>query len=211
MVLDIDGQKVKVTGKIDRIDNYKDNIRIIDYKTGSIDNLQNDLYYGKKLQLYLYGYVASNALNKRVSGLYYFPIKLDNGQDGYSAYQLKGVTISEEDVILASDNKLPNQSSDIIQVKYNKKDGSISGLSKVVNSKELNAQIRYAVSMFKTAIREIRQGNITPSPLQKDGTVSCKYCPYKSICRFDLTLGNKIRTASGVEPNFLEVQNENIK
>ena len=211
MVLDIDGQKVKVTGKIDRIDSYKDNIRIIDYKTGSIDNLQNDLYYGKKIQLYLYGYVASNALNKRVSGLYYFPIKLDNGQDGYSAYQLKGVTVSEEDIILASDNKLPNQSSDIIQVKYNKKDGSISGLSKVVNSKELDAQIRYAVSMFKTAIREIMQGNITPSPLQKDGTISCKYCPYKSICRFDLTLGNKIRTTLGVEPNFLEVQNENIK
>ena len=211
IMLNIDGQKIRVTGKIDRIDSYKDYVRIVDYKTGSIDNLQNDLFYGKKIQLYLYGYIATNKLNKKLAGLYYFPIKLDNGQDGYSAYQLKGVTISEEDIILASDNKLPNQPSDIIQVKYNAKDGSISKSSKVVDGKELDAQISYAISMFKTAIKEIIQGNITPSPLQKDGSLACKYCPYKSICRFDLTLGNTVRTASSVEPNFLEVQNESIK
>lgn len=205
--LDIDGKKILISGKIDRIDQYGDYIRIIDYKTGSIESIGKGLYYGKKIQLHLYGYVASISLNKKISGLYYFPIKLDNGKAGYGAYQLKGITLSNEDVVLASDNKLPKEQSDIIKVKYNK-DGSLSKSSELVDEKELNAQINYAIKMFKQAIKDIIKGNIIPSPLQDGGNLACNICPYKSICRFDTTLGNTQRTMSNFESSFMEVSDE---
>ncbi|MCQ2602372.1 MAG: PD-(D/E)XK nuclease family protein, partial [Clostridia bacterium] len=53
--VEIDGKKIDVVGKIDRVDNYGDGFVIIDYKTyKSPDVKDEDLYTGSKLQLFVY-------------------------------------------------------------------------------------------------------------------------------------------------------------
>ena len=47
-----------------KVDFYDKYIRIIDYKTGSVSASLTELYYGKKLQLFLYGKVCASIFNK---------------------------------------------------------------------------------------------------------------------------------------------------
>jgi len=49
-----DGKKIKIEGKIDRVDCYKNYIRLIDYKTGDIKSDLSSVYFGKKVQLISY-------------------------------------------------------------------------------------------------------------------------------------------------------------
>jgi len=68
------GHKIKIAGKIDRIDTFKDYYRVIDYKTGYIDLSPKTTYYGGKVQLFAY-LKAMQGLNKRLAGAFYLPIR----------------------------------------------------------------------------------------------------------------------------------------
>jgi RecB family exonuclease len=54
---------IRISGFIDRIDRQANNLRIIDYKTGSSDLPKRDLLAGSLLQLPVYGLAAQKALD----------------------------------------------------------------------------------------------------------------------------------------------------
>jgi len=64
---------IKISGFIDRIDRKGEDLRIIDYKTGSINFSFNDLLLGFVLQLPVYALAAQEALNlgKATHGFYW--------------------------------------------------------------------------------------------------------------------------------------------
>ena len=195
------GREIVLVGAIDRIDVYNEYFRIIDYKTGKSDNNFKELFYGKKIQLYIYQNVVQKGIKLKPAGVYYFPVKNEFAEEGKTVstiYTLKGYTVDKEEVVLASDDQLKeNMASDIIEVKKNKpgKNGEMvfSKHSKLLGEKFIQAMGEYAVKLMKQACDDIDSGEISPKPLQLFGNDFCQRCKYVGICRFDLDLKNKKR------------------
>ena len=99
--------EVYLRGKIDRIDIFEDYVRIIDYKTGSISATLKELYYGKKLQLFLYGKVASKIFNKTLAGTFYLPIKNSiANEENIIPYKLTGFYQNNNNLAEAFDKRI---------------------------------------------------------------------------------------------------------
>ncbi len=178
--------KVNLKGKIDRIDIYNDYFRIIDYKSGNADASLSELYYGKKLQLFLYASAVANALNKQVSGTFYLPIQnvLGKADDKENIYKLTGFYTDNSDLAKAYDINIgTNLKSEFVNISL-KKDGTIAKKSdKVLTPSEMERLLDYAKQVSANAINEIAKGSFAPSPLKFDNMhTACTYCPYLSLC-----------------------------
>lgn len=180
--------EVFLRGKIDRIDFYNNYVRIIDYKTGNVTATLKDLYYGKKLQLFLYGKVVQTIFNKTLAGTFYFPIKNSILSDeSIVPYKLTGFYQNNNDLAEIFDKRIKTKlKSDIINLSLNK-DGDIrvdARSNKVLSPSKFNNLLEYAVDLSKNAINEIKQGYIAPNPIKFDEIHnSCNYCKYLPICR----------------------------
>ena len=191
------GQIISLVGKIDRVDIFKDYFRIIDYKTGNCDATIKELFFGKKIQLQAYLKVVKHALNLKPAGAYYLPVHSDFSEENKTAlslYCLRGLTLKDEDVVLASDKELKKGllSSDIVEIKLKDEEGVVHNqYSKVVSNRELNSMGEYAYKLIEKACNDILKLDITPSPLCLDNDDGpCKNCLYKTLCRFDTSFGN---------------------
>lgn len=183
----------RFVGFIDRVDVYKDYFRIIDYKTGTVDGVLKDLYFGRKLQLFLYGKVAGEKLRKSPAGLYYFDAKAKFKKVGETQKILNGVTLKDNEIVLASDWRLDEEKfrSNILgaeRKKENKKQEFLFKYGKFVDG--FWEYFAYAEKVSKKAIEEIEEGYIMPKPL--DG--ECEWCKFKSVCKFD---GDGVRKKKG--------------
>lgn len=177
---------VSLKGKVDRVDIYNDYFRIIDYKSGNADASLAELYYGKKLQLFLYASAVANAMNKNVSGTFYLPIQnvLTKSDDADNVYKLTGFYTDNEQLIKAYDiNLQPNDKSRFVNMSL-KKDGSINKRSdKILTPNDMGTLLNYAKEVSVNALKEIKQGIFAPSPLKFDSMhAACTYCPYLSLC-----------------------------
>ena len=169
----------KVVGIVDRIDTYEDMFRVIDYKTGKITTaLLSSLYYGEKLQLFLYGNSLKKELGLDFSGAFYFDAKIS-----YSKNQsriLTGVFKPSEKILFALDKRLEDEdfkSSDLVAV-----DKISKGFSKVaLTQPNLSKLEEYAIEVSKNAIEQMKAGFVNPCPNRN----SCEFCDYKGICLFE--------------------------
>ena len=197
---DIDAIKLKtkngekgVKGVVDRVDESDNYVRIIDYKSGKINDSDEQFYTGNKIQLYLY--MNAFTKDKKPAGAYYYPIK-----DGYTEkeenYTMRGKTVSSEDVIYATDNMVKaGEKSKIVNVSLNKKDGKPSASSSVLNEVEMQKYLKYAVKISENCIDEIMSGYCTPTPYEN----ACNYCPYGGMCGFCSSEGGQFRKVTGVD------------
>ncbi len=172
----------KIVGKIDRVDAYGDYIRVIDYKTGAIYAEDEYFYTGNHVQLYLY----MNALigeGQKPAGAYYFPVHDELASDTSGAYAMKGKTLLDRDVILASDPNAQNgKESAVLTAKFTDKNGEISATKNMgLSDEELSAYLKYALKIAEKGAEEISEGVIAPSPYEG----RCRICRYASVCGFD--------------------------
>jgi ATP-dependent helicase/DNAse subunit B len=186
--INVKNKVLYVTGKIDRVDAFDGFARVIDYKTGNIDTDFRSLYFGKKIQLYLYQAVIDKKF--KPAGAYYLPIKnAFTEETNENIYKLKGYTLSDMKVILASDPTLNSESKcNMIEVTRNKDDENgnpkFAWYSKLLAETEFFNLSTYALALIKNAVEEIFEGNIPPSPLiVKDNP--CESCKFFSVCKFD--------------------------
>ena len=180
----------KFVGIIDRVDAYKNYLRIIDYKTGEVDGVLKDLYYGKKLQLLLYGKVACEEFKKTCAGLYYFDCKNKFKKTGAKTKLLNGITLKDNEVVYATDYRLQEEKfrSDLIGAERKaKKDDFEFKYGNFIS--DFQKYFDYALKVSEKATKEIEEGYIMPKPLQGE----CKFCPYKAVCKYDEALERKKR------------------
>ena len=179
------GGKVKLKGKIDRVDESENYFRVVDYKTGAVDCSDKLLFTGIKLQLYLYTTAVMAKYqkeNKKPAGLYYLPVSDKYERDDEDKKPLvAGKTLSDTDAVVAQDNTaLTQNKSEFLPVSFNK-DGSVKNAN---SADEIDAFIKYAVALSDLAVKRLTEGVIVPSPY-KD---TCTYCAFKPLCASQGTL-----------------------
>lgn len=189
--LDVSGERFLLRGKIDRVDKYKDNIIIIDYKTGASINCEYDsLYYGTKIQLFIY---LKAFLDKGLTprGVFYLPISLNYSSADITPFLLRGFfDPSEEGIQLldaqaaASENKTASSVA-AFTVERNK-EGELKSTnnssSRPLNGEEFESIVNYVLEVSTQALDEIKQGFIKRRPLSSGYMSPCTYCDYASIC-----------------------------
>lgn len=200
-----DGQKVLLTGRIDRVDALETEegtyFRIIDYKSGRKDFKLADVYHGLQLQLLTYADAiwehGSTKLPPPVipGGLLYFKIDdplIKGGSDTTKEeleqalrkeLKMKGLVLADLDVIRAMDRDLEGDSL-IIPVRINKGD-TLGSRSSVASVEQLKLLRNYTRVLLQELCEEIMKGDVAIKPYKSKDRSSCQYCPYSSVCQFD--------------------------
>ncbi|MBP3619877.1 MAG: PD-(D/E)XK nuclease family protein [Clostridia bacterium] len=190
-----------LSGIVDRVDKSDNYFRIIDYKTGETDNVRKDLFYGKKLQLFLYAGAIKQKTGLDCAGVFYFDCQTKYGKQDEAKKHLNGLITKDEKAILKTDYRLEEIGfkSDVLGVQHNKPTQEKPfGYRGSCLTEKLEDLIDYAKEVSEVAVDEIKSGYIEAKPL--DGM--CKWCPYMAVCQ---------HRESGVVRKMQSVDDENLK
>lgn len=195
------GEKVEITGKIDRVDiaiaDDKKYIRIIDYKS-SVKNINLDkVINGLQIQLITYLDSITKIEDVIPAGVLYFnliePMVKEKKnltdeeieQKIRNQFKMKGLILADVKVVRMMDNRLEVGTSDIVAAEITSK-GNLSerGGNPITEEdfKNLQKEVR---KITKEISREILKGKIDIKPYKEGKNTACAYCSYKSICRFN--------------------------
>ena len=218
LLLDDGEIKMKVVGKIDRVDGVirQDDIylRVIDYKSGSADFKLDEVYYGLRLQLIAYlDLVVENA---RVlwgrepvpAGVFYFQIQnpllkgdIEGAQEAelelLKSFRMNGLVLGEKEAVSLMHPELTGNSH-IIPVGL-KKDGSFTARSRLASKEQFHLLTNHFRDLARQGGKRIRAGDVSISPFAKGKRTACDYCGFKSICRFDFGCGDSYRVWSELD------------
>lgn len=168
-------------GMIDRVDESGDFVRVIDYKTGSIDETPAAYYTGRKIQLQLYMTAVKG--EKIPAATFYFPASLSYEEEG-KAFKMKGFFCNDEDALIAGDVRWKTYGEGEEYEFFGLKNNGRSN-SRAMDSMTFSDFIDYSTLVTKTAREEISQGYIAASPYEE----ACKFCPYGGACEHDCNRG----------------------
>ena len=216
------GEKVQITGKIDRIDmakvDDKNYIRIIDYKS-SVKNIDlNEVVAGLQLQLLTYLDAVTKKENVLPAGVLYFNlidpiIKASKNmteeqieEEIKKKFKMQGLILADVNVVKKMDKTLEKGASSIVPA-YLDKDGNISNSrSSSVNLEEFKNLQKHINKTIKQISKEILEGNIDVKPYysNKKKKSPCDFCKYKTICQFDSKVcGNEYRYIQNKDKNVV--------
>ncbi len=167
-------------GKVDRMDGTDKFVRVVDYKTGRIDDTANSYYVGKKIQLQLY---ASALKGERAPvGVLYFPAVVDYGEGDYrERFRMQGFLSGDEDALRAGDKSITEEKTSEFFPASLKPSASTK---RVMDGETFRDFLDYSVLVARGGEREMKEGFIAPSPY--DG--ACAYCKFGGMCGFDKEL-----------------------
>lgn len=179
------GGGYSVGGRIDRVDVCGDLVRIVDYKTGAIDDAPSAYYQGVKLQLPLY--LSAVSEGRRPAGAYYFPANLDYSPAGGS-FTLRGFMDGSADVIKSSDTGLEEkQKSEIVGAYLNGRK-----LDKAMPRQDFADFLSYSKLIAKSGIEQMTNGKFSPSPVKE----ACAHCNFKGCCGYDVSVSGERQQVS---------------
>lgn len=203
-----EGNQLKLTGRIDRLDTCKEEgrlyIKVIDYKSGNTKFDLIKLYQGLQLQLVVYMNAAVELEKKKYptgevipAGMFYYHIDdpVIEAEGELSEEEIKeailmelrpeGLVNSDEEIYRAMDEDFEGKSQ-VIPITL-KKDGGLSASgSHVASSEEFEVMQEYANTKIVRSAQSIYDGDIQVNPYVAGALESsCSYCPYHCVCGFD--------------------------
>ena len=195
--LDIDGQIIRIEGRIDRVDTWKNGnhlyARVIDYKSGSNTFDISRVWAGLDLQLMLYlRAVLGWQKGPMPAGVFYLSLKKpvvdeesldDRVIEEAIAEQLlmDGVFIDDPEVIAALDEGASAAKPHVIALKGRKKNEPDNSLSADL----LEKLLEHTVHAAESCVRSVLAGDIRVFPIEGKERGGCEFCDYTSICRFE--------------------------
>ena len=183
VVVEFEGGKFNLVGKIDRVDVKDGRFIVIDYKSGAhaASYTEKDLYVGHKMQLPVYVKSVEQNYKMRPAGFYYFNMH-DNFTDVGSdkVYTYNGRTLDDVDVACDIDTELKNGKSEKLALKLTGKGTLNRQGGKLLTDEQFDSQTEYAFKLIARAGELMQKGYAAVSPYA--GT--CEYCDYRSICDF---------------------------
>ncbi|MEG0423249.1 MAG: PD-(D/E)XK nuclease family protein [Erysipelotrichaceae bacterium] len=183
--------ELRLNGYIDRIDQYVDTIRIIDYKSSHKTLSETSVAKANQLQLLTYAMIAQKHFNKSCAGVYYQSLKSENiqaiagkmnrraklfvpyNQEDYqrlskNAQRLNGWHMSEELSAIDDD------ATHFTGLSMNK-DGIVNA-RKLYDMDAIEEQLLIA---YQSIAKQILTGDIAINP----DSNACTFCKYHDICR----------------------------
>ncbi len=184
-----------IFGKVDRVDGNEKYVRVVDYKTGNIDDSPTAYYTGQKLQMQLY--MAHLQAGRIPAGVFYFPasVAYSDGEEG--RFRMKGFLNGDEEALLAGDIHLEQDEKKKSEyfdasLKDNKR------RSKVMDEETFRRFLDYGVLVARQGAKELAEGFIAPSPYEG----KCSYCKYGGMCGFSRDCGVE-RKEGSVTPSAI--------
>lgn len=200
-------EKMHLRGRIDRIDTYETEdkvyVKIIDYKSGNTSFSLLNLYHGLQLQLVVYLNAALELVGKRhpgkeiePAGIFYYhitnPMIEGDGTESeeeirqavLEKLKLNGLVNEEPEIYRAMDTDFTGSSA-VIPVAL-KTDGSLKATSKTASTFEFRTMSDYVNEVLVKTGKRIFAGDVSVKPYQLEGRTGCDYCPYHTVCGFDL-------------------------
>ncbi len=180
-------------GKIDRVDATERFVRVIDYKTGSIDDTPLSYYTGRKLQLQLY---MSAVKGDRIpAGVFYFPASVSYAKEADGRFRMKGFLNGEEEALRSGDKDLrEGKKSEFFDAHL--KDNA--RLDKVMDEETFRYFLDYAIYEARQGAKELKDGFIAPSPYKGE----CTYCKFGGMCGFNYDLTPE-RVEESIKPKTI--------
>lgn len=214
MKIPVSGEEaIHLKGRIDRIDLCEDGdllyLKIIDYKTGMTKFDLTETYYGLQMQLIVYMDAAMEKVqrsypDKKVvpAGIFYYHIDdpMVERKDGEEEEQTKaeilkqlrmnGLVNGRPEALKHLDNRLDLGSKEavdsaVVPVSL-KNEEIVQRRSSVAGEKRFEALGTFVNRKLKAMGREILNGRISVAPYKSGTRTACDYCPYHSVCGFDL-------------------------
>ncbi len=192
---------IKVYGRIDRVDESGDMVRVVDYKTGAIDSSASKYYSGAKLQLPLYLLAASGG--KRATGAYYFPAAVEYGDKKDGVFRLRGFMDGSDDVVAASDSNVkPKAKSEYVEAYL-----GVKKIDSAMPREDFSAFLEYSRLVAGKGAGEMVAGNVAPSPSGE----ACKYCKAGGCCGFAVGRDGEERKFSSVKCSEIAALVKSVK
>ena len=205
IIIELDsGEKVFLTGRIDRIDAYESEkgtyVRIVDYKSGSREFRLSDVFYGLQIQLvtYLDAIWESGKSNYLPGGVLYFkiddPVIKRSGsmspEDIEKAIlkklKMNGLLLADVKLIKEMDRAIEGNSM-IIPASINKA-GALGRNTSTATMDQFILLRRHVKKLLRDICNEIMKGNVSIKPYKMKKDTSCKYCGFLPVCQFDSSL-----------------------
>lgn len=194
---------VEIIGKIDRLDELHTDkgkyLQVIDYKSSEKNIDLNEFKFGTQIQLITYMDSVVEKEKAIPAGMLYFkmidPI-INNSknkteeqieQELRKKFKMNGMILADVNIIKRMDKTVEKGISNSLPV-YIDKDGNISSSrSNVITKEQFVILQKQARKIIKQISNEILDGNVNIKPAynKKKKEDACKYCEYKSICRFN--------------------------
>ena len=189
----------KFTGIVDRVDQYENYLKIIDYKSSNKDLDISLAIQGFNIQMLLYLDTLANKYQLDLGALLYFNTKrrilsstkkineAELSENYFKQYRMNGYV--NEKIVTNIDNDF-DTSSNIIKARYVKKDDSYKG--NILSSFALKRLIDYVTGHIETLYQQLESGNIAIAPKGSNDPAiftkvnPCTYCNYRAICNFDV-------------------------
>ena len=182
-------------GKIDRVDGTEKYLRVIDYKTGSIDDKAISYYTGRKLQMQLY---MSAIKGERIpAGVFYFPASIDYGDTESGRFQMKGFLNGDTEALLCGDKTLTEEK----QSEFFPASLKNARSKRVMPETEFRDFLDYSIFAARQGSEELKGGYIAPTPYGK----SCEYCKYGGMCGFNRDACSPREEATIDAPQIAEI------
>lgn len=201
---EINGDKFVVNGRIDRIDKSNDSVRVIDYKTGDDQVSLAKFYEGRQLQLPIY--ILSLEKSNKVDGAFYFPVfdsltNKDNKLNGY--FEDETSVIKKLDTTLSPEKLKSDVVNLTLQKSSTAENFKVYARNGVLEKGHLKKLTFYAKKLVESGIEESLKGNIKALPNE---TKICEYCPYYSLCMFNIEFGEFRESAGTIkEKDIVEI------
>ena len=122
---------------------------------------------------------------------------------------MKGMILADINIIKKMDNSLDKGYSNSVPVFVDKSGNLSTAKSNVLTKEEFTILQKQSQKIIKQIANEILQGNIEIKPIysKKKKEEACKYCEYKTICRFN----NKTNSYTFIENKKKEEILEELK
>ena len=148
--------------------------------------MQN-VYYGSKIQLYVYLLAVKELLNAEPVGAFYLSTRGGYNSKGRNV-NFKGQIVGSNEAVEGLDTPLYTAikggeklySNIIPRMKLSiKEDGRVHATSKdFITEQQMQNALDYVKELIVKAVEEIAQGYVEKTPLKK----CSEYCPYREIC-----------------------------
>ncbi len=183
-------------GKVDRVDGTEKYVRVVDYKTGTIDDTATSYYTGRKIQMQMY---MSALKGERVpAGVFYFPASVDYKSDDEGRFRMKGFLNGSEEALLCGDTSL-SKDADTVKSEYFPaalKNGASA--KRVMEEGVFVDFVDYSLHVARQGVKEMKEGFIAPTPYEGN----CEYCKYGGMCGFNKDTYAP-RKESAIEPSTI--------